>query len=107
MQADSIGRGQGVLPTILWNDQRTGAQCGEIRARLGKPRLIQITGTHAPFFTAPKILWVQENGPSLPRTRHILLPKVTCATSPEPTPSTAPMPLGPSCSTSTLAIGRL
>lgn len=64
-------------PAILWNDQRTGAQCDEIRRRLGKARLIEITGNDAlTGFTAPKILWVQEHEPAIwQRTRHILLPK--------------------------------
>ncbi len=64
-------------PAILWNDQRTGPQCDEIRRRLGKPRLIQITGNDAlTGFTAPKILWVQQNEPEVwARARHILLPK--------------------------------
>jgi len=64
-------------PAILWNDQRTGAQCDEIRARLGKQRLVEITGNDAlTGFTAPKILWVQQNEPEVFRkTRHILLPK--------------------------------
>jgi xylulokinase len=64
-------------PAILWNDQRTAQQCDTIRARLGRERLIQITGNDAlTGFTAPKIVWVQENEPELwKRTRHILLPK--------------------------------
>jgi len=64
-------------PAILWNDQRTQAQCDTMRARLGKARLIQITGNDAlTGFTAPKILWVQENEPDVwAKTRHILLPK--------------------------------
>ncbi|MCE1252513.1 MAG: xylulokinase [Anaerolineae bacterium] len=64
-------------PAILWNDQRTGAQCDTIRARLGKEKLIQITGNDAlTGFTAPKVLWVQENEPEVyARARHILLPK--------------------------------
>ncbi len=64
-------------PAILWNDQRTGAQCDEIRRRLGKARLIQITGNDAlTGFTAPKILWVQQNEPEVyARARHVLLPK--------------------------------
>ncbi len=68
---------EALRPAILWNDQRTGAQCDEIRARVGKERLIQITGNDAlTGFTAPKILWVQENEPEVfARTRHILLPK--------------------------------
>jgi xylulokinase len=69
--------GQVLRPAILWNDQRTGPQCDEIRRRLGKQRLIQITGNDAlTGFTAPKILWVQQNEPEVWEcARHILLPK--------------------------------
>jgi xylulokinase len=69
--------GQVLRPAILWNDQRTGAQCDEIRERLGRERLIQLTGNDAlTGFTAPKILWVQQNEPTIyDRVRHILLPK--------------------------------
>ncbi len=69
--------GSVLRPAILWNDQRTGAQCDEIRARVGRKRLIEITGNDAlTGFTAPKILWVQENEPEVYRkTRHALLPK--------------------------------
>lgn len=70
-------QGEVLRPAILWNDQRTAAQCDEIRGRLGKQRLVQITGNDAlTGFTAPKILWVQENEPEVyARIRHILLPK--------------------------------
>ncbi|MEZ4675533.1 MAG: xylulokinase [Caldilineaceae bacterium] len=69
--------GQILRPSILWNDQRTAAQCDEIRARLGKEQLIALTGNDAlTGFTAPKILWVREHEPEIyARTRHILLPK--------------------------------
>ncbi len=69
--------GRVLRPAILWNDQRTGEQCDEIRARLGRQRLIQITGNDAlTGFTAPKILWVQQHEPEIwDRARHILLPK--------------------------------
>ena len=64
-------------PAILWNDQRTGSQCDDIRSRLGRENLIRITGNDAlTGFTAPKIVWVQEHEPELwKRARHILLPK--------------------------------
>ncbi|MDD3824433.1 MAG: xylulokinase [Anaerolineae bacterium] len=68
----------GVLrPAILWNDQRTAAECDEIRALVGRERLIQITGNDAlTGFTAPKILWVKNHEPEIfHRVRHILLPK--------------------------------
>jgi xylulokinase len=69
--------GQLLRPAILWNDQRTGAQCDEIRLRLGRGPFIQITGNDAlAGFTAPKILWVREHEPEVfARARHILLPK--------------------------------
>lgn len=69
--------GRSLRPAILWNDQRTQAQCDAIRDRLGRERLIQITGNDAlTGFTAPKILWVRQNEPELyARVARILLPK--------------------------------
>ncbi|MBK5107152.1 MAG: xylulokinase [Anaerolineales bacterium] len=69
--------GQVLRPAILWNDQRTGAQCDQIRERIGRQRLIELTGNDAlTGFTAPKILWVQENEPGIfAQTKHVLLPK--------------------------------
>ncbi len=70
-------QGRVLRPAILWNDQRTGRQCDTLRARLGRSRLIQITGNDAlTGFTAPKLLWVQEEEPEIyAQARHILLPK--------------------------------
>jgi xylulokinase len=69
--------GEVLRPAILWNDQRTAAECDEIRARLGREHLIQVTGNDAlTGFTAPKILWVQRNEPEIyARAAHVLLPK--------------------------------
>lgn len=69
--------GEPLRPAILWNDQRTGRECDEIRGLLGKRLLIEITGNDAlPGFTAPKILWVRKHEPEVyARARHILLPK--------------------------------
>lgn len=69
--------GEVLRPAILWNDQRTGAQCDEIRRRVGKQRLLQLTGNDAlTGFTAPKILWVREHEPQVyARVAHVLLPK--------------------------------
>jgi xylulokinase len=69
--------GQVLRPAILWNDQRTGPQCDEIRSRLGKHRLIEITGNDAlTGFTAPKILWVREHeSDCYAQVARILLPK--------------------------------
>ena len=69
--------GHVLRPAILWNDQRTQSQCDEIHRRIGKETFIRITGNVAlTGFTAPKILWVQENEPDVfVRAKHILLPK--------------------------------
>jgi xylulokinase len=69
--------GEVLRPAILWNDQRTGPQCDEIRRRIGKERLIQIAGNDAlTGFTAPKVLWVQQNEPEIyGQAAHLLLPK--------------------------------
>ncbi|MEA2000967.1 MAG: xylulokinase [Actinomycetota bacterium] len=69
--------GIALRPAILWNDQRTGAECDEIRDRVGPERLIRITGNDAlPGFTAPKILWVRNHEPDIfSRAAHVLLPK--------------------------------
>jgi xylulokinase len=69
--------GKVLRPAILWNDQRTQAQCDEIHRRLGKDRFISVSGNLAlTGFTAPKILWVAEHEPEVYRkVRHILLPK--------------------------------
>jgi xylulokinase len=71
------GAGQVLRPAILWNDQRTQAQCAEIHRRIGRDKFIQITGNLAlTGFTAPKILWVAQNEPQVyARARHVLLPK--------------------------------
>lgn len=69
--------GHVLRPAILWNDQRTQAECDLMRAKVGRERLIQITGNDAlTGFTAPKILWVQRNEPDVyAQARHVLLPK--------------------------------
>ncbi|RPI91193.1 MAG: xylulokinase [Chloroflexi bacterium] len=69
--------GEVLRPAILWNDQRTQAECDEIHARIGRERFIRISGNVAlTGFTAPKILWVQKNEPQVyAKGRHVLLPK--------------------------------
>ncbi len=64
-------------PAILWNDQRTAAQCEQMVNILGPDTLIQITGNPAlTGFTTSKILWVREHEPEIfKQVAHILLPK--------------------------------
>jgi len=64
-------------PAILWNDQRTGAECAEIEARFGLRELVRLTGNRAlPGFTAPKLLWLRRHEPDVyARIARVLLPK--------------------------------
>jgi len=64
-------------PAILWNDQRTAAECDAIRTAVGPERLIAVTGNDAlTGFTAPKLVWVRDHEPEVWRSvRHVLLPK--------------------------------
>ena len=64
-------------PAILWNDQRTAAECAEIEERVGLERLVWLTGNRAlTGFTAPKLLWVRRHEPDVwDRAAHVLLPK--------------------------------
>lgn len=64
-------------PAILWNDQRTAAECDEIRNVIGRERLIAISGNDAiTGLTAPKLLWVRRHEPEIwSRLAHVLLPK--------------------------------
>jgi xylulokinase len=66
-----------LCPAILWNDQRTSAECAEIEERVGLERLISLTGNRAlPGFTAPKLLWLRRHEPEVyARIAHVLLPK--------------------------------
>jgi len=74
----ALGEGDQVLrPAILWNDQRTGAECVEIERRIGLERLIELTGNRAlTGFTAPKLLWLAHHEPATyAQIRRILVPK--------------------------------
>jgi xylulokinase len=64
-------------PAILWNDQRTAAECSEIENRIGLDRLVELTGNRAlSGFTAPKLLWLRANEPeAYGRIALVLLPK--------------------------------
>jgi xylulokinase len=64
-------------PAILWNDQRTGAECAEIERLVGRAELIHECGNVAlTGFTAPKILWVRNHEPDVyAKARLVLLPK--------------------------------
>ena len=71
-------RAEPLRPAILWNDQRTAAQCEAIeRAAGSRRRLVELVGNAAlPGFTLPKLLWVREHEPEVwRRTAMVMLPK--------------------------------
>lgn len=75
----ALDRADHVLrPAMLWNDQRTAAECSEIEERLGGPEgVASATGNAAlTGFTAPKLLWIEHNEPDVHgQINSVLLPK--------------------------------
>ncbi len=67
-----------IRPALLWNDQRTAAECDEIEKKAGgRAKLIKMVANPAlTGFTAPKILWLRNNEPrNYAKTKQVLLPK--------------------------------
>jgi xylulokinase len=67
-----------VRRALLWNDQRTAAECEEIERRAGgRQQLIGMVANPAlTGFTAPKILWLRNHEPrNFAKTVKVLLPK--------------------------------
>ncbi len=69
--------GEVIRPALLWNDQRTAAECDEITERVGAARLLEIAGNPAlTGFQASKIRWLANHEPeSHARVASVLLPK--------------------------------
>ena len=66
---------QVLRPAILWNDGRSDTECEFLEQQIPNSR--QITGNLAmPGFTAPKLLWLQREEPTLfEKVNKVLLPK--------------------------------
>ena len=70
-------KGEVIRRSIIWCDQRTGAEVEDMLAIMPRERWIEVTA-NPPLtgWTAAKILWVRKNEPeNYARCRHILLPK--------------------------------
>jgi xylulokinase len=70
--------GKVIRPALLWNDQRTAAECAEIESRAGgREALVRMVANPAlTGFTAPKLLWVRKHEPKAwDQVRQVLLPK--------------------------------
>jgi xylulokinase len=69
---------QVIRRALLWNDQRTAAECEEIENRAGgRKQLIKLVANPAlAGFTAPKILWLRNHEPkNFAKLAKVLLPK--------------------------------
>ena len=66
-----------IRPAILWNDGRTAKQVDYLNGDIGKSKLSELTANIAfAGFTAPKILWMEENEPeNFAKIAKIMLPK--------------------------------
>ncbi len=72
------GDGHVIRKALLWNDQRTKAECQEIEERAGgRESLVRMVGNPAlTGFTAPKLLWLRKHEPeNWEKVRQVLLPK--------------------------------
>ena len=63
-------------PVMLWNDQRTAAECADIR-RLTDGKIVEWTWNEPrTAFTAAKLLWIRKHRPEVYRKiAHVTLPK--------------------------------
>ncbi len=66
-----------VRPALIWCDQRSDKQSGDLIRDIGAERIIQLTSNASlPNFTLTKLLWVRENEPQLWRQVYsVMLPK--------------------------------
>lgn len=67
-----------IRPALLWNDQRTAAECDEITTKAGgRKSLIKMVANPAlTGFQAPKILWLRNHEPKhFAKLAKVLLPK--------------------------------
>lgn len=69
--------GKVIRDAIIWCDNRTVAEAKEIEEKVGREKLIQITGNPAiAAFTLAKLMWVKKNEPDIYRQiDKVLLPK--------------------------------
>jgi xylulokinase len=71
-------KGQVIRRALLWNDQRTAAECEEIERRAGgrKALIGMVANPALTGFSAPKILWLRNHEPkNFSNVAKVLLPK--------------------------------
>lgn len=69
--------GKVLRPCIMWNDQRSSRECGDITASIGEKNVLRFTGNKVlAGFTAPKLVWIKRHEPGIYRKiSKVLLPK--------------------------------
>ncbi|MCX6378400.1 MAG: FGGY family carbohydrate kinase, partial [Armatimonadetes bacterium] len=69
--------GQVLRRALLWNDQRTQAECDWITETVGRDKIVeQLSNPVLTGFTAPKIVWLRNHEPEIyAKVRKVLLPK--------------------------------
>lgn len=78
LDAAGTGEPRAIRNALMWNDQRTAAECHEITELVGGARtLVDLVGNAAlTGFTLPKILWLRNNEPeAFARLAAVCLPK--------------------------------
>jgi len=66
--------GEPLSRAIVWQDRRTTQECQEIREKIGAEKIYAITGlTIDPYFSAPKIIWIKKNLPTVFEQTHKFL----------------------------------
>src|SRR5580658_3723644 len=70
-------RGAVLRNALLWNDQRTQAECDWITATVGREKVVEeISNPVLTGFTVGKIIWLRNHEPeNYARVRKVLLPK--------------------------------
>lgn len=69
--------GDPLIPSIIWEDKRSGKVATAIEEKIGWSKIKSILGNKPmPGFTLPKLIWVKQNLPKVYRSAYkILLPK--------------------------------
>jgi len=67
-------QGEPLRKAIVWQDRRTTGECDEITSNIGVDEIYSVTGlTVDPYFSAPKILWIKNNEPTIFLKTHKFL----------------------------------
>ena len=67
-------KGKPLHNAIIWMDRRSSKQCEEIIKKIGKDRILKVSGnSFDSTYTTPKILWLKENKPNIYKNTYKFL----------------------------------